>query len=711
MQTVTDKHFKTNQSFLPDLICLSICVILILILHIPALSRPWLIYDEKTIIDNSLFPSPLSFFDIIETFKEFGLNFNFISSNVIYSSNSVIRSSPMSLILNTFINFCLKKNAFHYHLFILILHIINTVLVYFIIKFFLDSEHKNLFSHLTLLLLTLLWAIHPLILEAILLSTNFPRLITYNFLFVFLLDFLKNREQNISIKRRIFIPLLFLIPMFSTECIIVFPFVLFIISFQKLFQVKDLRYSLKKSFEYTIPYLTGVLIYLFYFIFSSHIKSSHPLEENQITVLLERIFWLSPQIFFHSFKLVFYPKTLSIDQTLLVHLGKSLFDPYAIFCFIFLALWLLVPFYLFIFKKKLPDLFFISWTFFFMLLPFLHILMPSYLLSAERYLYCPLAFIVFGLAKLLSSNLKFMQMSCLFLSALLVLCFIRSYYRILDWKDNYSFITSAYKSTNNSLFKGIRLGMLAKTITVLEPDKVSESRKHFTESLEYLKKARSENKKLLKSQESLPAVIKSYGLDPKSILTKIAYMEVSSRCLEFNESPKIGINILRPIIKNPDKLDPRIFELYAYLLTLENKYPSAKNTLLKANSLYPHTEFILKELFDLTTKQENNKSEAEKYLMELLNYYPYDISVLTKAHDFYQSQKDPDKTAKYAYLYALRTHSKSAFQQALYLYLYTNNLNKAKKAAYQLSLIDKNDPQSLALINAYLQRAKDKKIN
>jgi len=691
-----------------DIINLLICLTIVLLLFIPTLGRPWLIYDEKIIFDNSLFPSPISFSELLETFKEFGLNFNLISSNAIYSSNSVIRSSPFGLVLGTLINFFLKNNPFSYHLFILSLHMINVFFVYLITKELTDIPEKNLLGKLIPAILASIWAVHPTIIESILLSTNFGALFSYSFFFGFTLDFLVNKT-NKSLVRKILIPVFFLIPMLTNEYIVTLPFVLFIVSFWELFQTESLRTSLKKSFKYTIPYFTGILFYLFYFMFLSHTKTSHPLQENEFAVFLERACWLSPQIFLHSLKLIFYPKILSIDQTLFVHLGKTLFDPYSIFCFIFLMLWLFIPFYFFVLKKKFPDLFFMSWTFFFTLLPFLHILMPSYTLSAERYLYLPLAFLIFGLAKIFSNKFRYISALCLFLSFVLIFCFTRSLYRTFDWKDNYSFINSTYKSTKNPFFKAIGLGMFAKAITILEPEKTTEAKKYFMKSLELLKKAKAENKTLkIKFQESLPAVIKSYGLDYYSLLTKIAYLEVSSRCLELNENPEVGLKILNPIMKKSNKLDPRIFELYAHLLTLENKYSEAKDILLKANSLYPHTQFILTGLFDLINHHEKNKPEAEKYLLDLLNYYPYDVSVLTKAHDFYQSQKDTVKTARYAYLYGLRTHSKSAYQQALYFYLYMNDLNKAKNIVSKLLTLDKNDPRSIYLINIYFNKLKDK---
>ena len=58
------------------------------------------------------------------------------------------------------------------------------------------------------------------------------------------------------------------------------------------------------------------------------------------------------------------------------------------------------------------------------------------------------------------------------------------------WKDNYSFISSNYRYTNNSFLKGVGLGLLAKATTVLEPERITESKALFSKSLEILRKAR-----------------------------------------------------------------------------------------------------------------------------------------------------------------------------------------------------------------------------
>ena len=680
---------------------LLICLSAVCLLFVSTLDRPWLLYDEKAIIDNSFFPSPASFSEIFETFKEFGLNSNFLSSNAIYSSNSVTRSSPTGLILMTFANFFFKKIPILYHLLSLTLHLINVLLVYFIIKILTDISGNNSVKLLPVLL-TLIWAIHPVMLESVLLSTNFPRLFTYIFFFAFFLDFLKNKEQNKLIKRRIIIPLIFLIPMFSTECMIILPFVFFIVSFQQLFQTEGLKTSFKRSFEYTIPYFTGITIYLIYFLFLSHIKSNHPSGGNEFVVFLERVLWLSPQIFFHSLKLIFYPKLLSVDQSLFIHLGKTLFDPYAVFCFSFLFMWLLVPLYLFVFRRKFPDLFFLNWTFFFALLPFLHILMPSYALFAERYLYLPFAFLIFGLAKLLSRNLKLIQVSCLFLCILLIPCFMRSHYRTLDWKNNYSFIESIYKAGKDPLHKAVRLHMLANTILSDNPRKKEETRKYFFKTLELLNQAKQENKILqLKYQKNLPLIIKSYGLDYNSIPVKIAYLEAYTRCNNLYEPFTVGIKILKPYMKKPTKVDPVTLDLYTHLLLLDKQYIEAKKILLAANSIQPHLSVILLTLFEIAVRFENDRLHAEKYLLEAFKYYPYEIAVLERALVFYEEQKNLLLKTKFAYLLGLRTQLKPAYQEAMYGFLDLGQLKGAKKTLNKLLKIDPHDPETLYLLNRY----------
>lgn len=666
---------------------LLICIVIVLALLIPTLNRPWLTYDERIIYDSIYFPAIKSFGEIFEIFGNFGSNFNVFSSNAIYSSNYLTRSCPLSLMLNLLTSLFFGKNPVLYHSFNLILHLINVCLFYLILQF---SFTKTI-NRFLLITLTLVWAVHPVILESVLLSTNFGATLSYCFFFGFLLDFLINKSKNTSLFREFLIPAIFLIPMFTNEYIITLPFVFFVISFCDTYKVNSLRKAIKASIKETKPYFVGLVIYLIFYSLSNN-RIIHPFIGNQLAALTERVFWLAPQIFVHFLKLIFYPKILSVDQTLFVQLGKSLFASYSLFCILIFTLWLLVPLYLFIKSRKASNVFLLCWTFFFALLPFLHILAPSYLLASERYLYCPLALLIFGFFKLILDNKKAFAASSILLTLVLLLCLARSYYRTLDWRDNYSFIISTYHFTKDPLLKAVKLNMLFDI-----------PKGHYEDILKLLEQAKQVNTELKnKYQDSLPLVIKSYGLDYDATLAKIISLQAIVKCLPLKEDYHIGIKLLKPYINNkPELLDPRIFEIYANWLINDQNISEAKHVLLKANSTYPHISSILMQLFDLTTKHENNKKKAEKYLKEALKYYPLDTSILGKAILFYQEPKNSLLVAKYSYLYGLLTQSKIAYKQSLSNYLDVGDIRDARKTVFKLLKISPDDPETLYLISNY----------
>ncbi len=699
------------------------CLIIVAILFIPTLVRPWLIYDERSIFEGTHFPTPTSIGEFFEIIENFGLNFNIISSNAIYSSNYITRTSPLGQLIGMTLGFLFKAKPFPYHFFNFSFHLINTFLVYLILKNLLNGETLNkansLIKRCFIIILTLIWAVHPAMVESVLLATNFGALISYCFLFLFTLDFLVNRENNKSYSlRRYIIPFLFLIPMMMNEYIVTTPLILFTISLYLNYKKCEFKTALKTSYEETSPYFYGLVLYLVYFVLFTHYQSEHLFEKNSLLVFFERIFWLAPQIFFHMIKLIFYPNHLSIDQTLFVKLGNTLSDPYSLFCIIFMAAWLFIPLTLFVFKKKLSNVFLLCWTFFFGLLPFLHMLMPSYTLAAERYLYCPLAFLIIGIGKLIydllfTDSKKTYQVTgyviTVLLSFLVVLCMARSFYRTADWKDNFSFISSSYETSTNPLFKGMRLGMLAKALSVYEPTRKEKIKNYFINSLVLLKEAKKDiTEKRDKYQKKLPIVIKSYGLDYDSILTKIAFLEASTISLDFNGGSKLGLSILEPYIKNLKKTDPRVLELYAHLLVQDKNYEEATKVLLAANSTYPNNSFILSNLIDFYTVYKKDNKKAEEYLVKALRLYLYDANILQKAASFYQDQKNPLLAARFTYLHGLRTHSKLAYQIALSNYLTSGDMRDSKKCVEKLLKLNSNDPETLYFISKYYYQINDR---
>ncbi|MBI1858125.1 MAG: hypothetical protein HYR97_03315 [Candidatus Melainabacteria bacterium] len=676
---------KTNIDFI-------LCGIIILLLFIPSLARPWLFYDERIIYDSLYFPVARSFGEIVEIINEFGLNFNLVSSNMIYSSNYITRNAPFGQLLGLILSYIFNKSPILFHGFSLILHIINSFLLYLILKVFLKiTIHKEApiskFSRFLSAGLAFIWAIYPVNVESVMLASNFGALFSYLFFFGFILEFLINRTGSQNLLRFILIPFLFLVPMLTNEYIVTLPFIIFTISFYLNFGQSKFLKALKLSFEESKPYLIGFIFFLYYFFFISNYKTSQLGTFNSLVITLERVFWLAP--------------------------GETLTDPYSIFCIAFLTAWLLIPLIMLLTKKRFSNIFLMCFLFFLGLLPFLHILMPSYTLVAERYLYTASALLIISISQIINSKINQNSQVSIRATVLIglllisITSFTRSFLRTQDWKNDYTFINATYKTSTDPLFKAMRLGMLAKTQSVLAPDKAEENKKLFIQTLGLLEEAKNDIKAKSGKQKKLPAVLKAYGLDHKSLLAKIAFLEASTRYLELNEDYKTGLTILEPFTKDISKLDPRIVELYVHLLLKNDEYTKARDVLIETDKNYPNTNFVLGALIDVLYTNIKDSQATEQYLKKALSVFLYDNSILLKAVNFYQEEKKEAELAKYSYLYGLRTGSKHSYIQSFASYLNINDLRNAKRAMDKMLVIDAFDPEGLYFVSKYYYQIND----
>src|SRR3989338_5420994 len=135
---------------LTTLICIINCFI-VFVFYSHTLNYEWKIYDENVIFQELVFPIPKSFSEIFEYITLFGLNHHFEAGNPIYSNITNLRSDPLNSLINLFV-FCLfQKNSFFYHLLSLVLHTINTSVLFIL----LHSIFKNS-SKISLFLISLL---------------------------------------------------------------------------------------------------------------------------------------------------------------------------------------------------------------------------------------------------------------------------------------------------------------------------------------------------------------------------------------------------------------------------------------------------------------------------------------------------------------------------------------------------------------------------
>ena len=302
---------------------------------------------------------------------------------------------------------------------------------------------------------TLIWALHPVQIESVLLSLNIAPVTGYFICFILFYDFLKNKNPPI-LKRWMLGIFILLIPLVLHEYITILPLVFFVFSLLESLKSTSIVQSFKTAYNNTSHYLFGILAYTIFFFFS-HYRFNLPTTYNMETIL-ERFFWLSPQIFFHNIKLIFFPKILSIDQTAHIKLSHSLFNNYSVFCFLFLACLLFLPLAIFLWKKRFYSLTLTAWLFLISMLPFLQILTPTYSLAGERYLYFPLFILMFGLLQIFQCRaLPWQAPTRIVLLILLVVYSSRAYIRTLDWKNNETFLLSTISTSSNELYKGSRM--------------------------------------------------------------------------------------------------------------------------------------------------------------------------------------------------------------------------------------------------------------
>ncbi len=688
-------------------ICFITCFI-VFIFYAHTLNYSWKYSDDIIIFRETILPIPRSFSEIFEYLTLFGLNHHFEASNPFYSSILNLRSDPFNFFITLFVLFFFQKNAFLYHLLSLILHIFNTCLLFFILDKISSNYNfttSNKIRFILISLLTLFWALNPLNIESILLASHWPAMLTY---FLCLLIFYLSIKQDCikigTLSQPVIIFVLFLISLLTCEYSITLPIIIFCYIF--LF-----KKSVQASIKEVKPLLFAAIPFLFYFLTSQTINNL--ILNNNIQLFLERILWLSPQIFFHSLKLILFPFHLSIDQTAFVRISGSLFEPYSIFCSIFMySILLITLFSLFNIKSPFAYLFFILFApFFVALLPFLHIFSPIYSLSSERYLYFPLLFLILGisnilfffLAKLTSTNLPIYSI----IAFILIVTFsysYKTYIRTLDWKDSFTLLKSTIGSAPNGLFKAFRQKMLASSTKLFY--EASSVTCHFDnkQALSSVKKAfRKLKKQVESSRTNPPQIIRFYGLDSQTLLAKFAFL-VAFSDYDVNNDPENAYKIFSPYVKNLKVLDTQILTFYYNILIQTNRIDEANTLLLQNLQQNRISPALYVALSDFTEYNYKDLKQAEKYLLLSNKYFPYEPGTLLGLQRLYRSQNNTEKFAFYSYLYGLRTHNITSLKDAASTYLRVGNKEKSKIILNKLLQYYPVDNQILRIKMSYEQR-------
>ena len=689
-------------------------IIFVFFLH--TLNYPWRFFDEDIIFNETMLPIPANFQEIFEIIKSFGLNNHFEASNPFYSNISNIRGTPIDVLFCLFVFWLCKKSAYAYHLFSLLFHLLNSCLFFLIlnkisIKTMISHKAPNYFRLFSVSTLTLIWALHPVNIESVLFATNFGAPVTYFFCLSFLFYFICTDERKtLPIIHSIIIFFLYLFSIFLNEYTVTLPFIiLFYLSISTLYNKGEtLKNSFSAALKKTTPLFLALFAYMIYFFSTSAIRTNH--EESLLTTI-ERIFWLSPQIFFHFLKLVFFPAKLSIDQSALVEFPNYIFHPYAVFCCLFTYLLVISSFAsIFLTKRVLCYLGILFIPFFLSLAPFLQLISPVYNLASERYLYFPLLLLILGIAYSLFSStfnhLSKTRISIIAIFLVIALCTFsaRAFTRTLDWKDSVSLLTSAIETAPNNLYKGLRKHTLATSIIVNSSNaQPEETFKYNNEAFNLLEKATEDFKiQEAKYQKKLPEVIKFYGLDPETLEAKTKFLLAYIK-FDTTGDFKTAFDVFSPYIDKISPPDTYISDFYYKILFNTKHINDAENLLLQLLNKKRISPFLFVALSDLYEYKYNDLNSTNKFLHESFKLFPYDPLTLFGLKRYYQKLNDLENFAFFSYLLGLRTHDLINHQQAASVYISLNKKDKAKNIILKLSKNYPIDQNTLTIEAKYVQ--------
>lgn len=681
-----------------DFIFLIITLIIIFLIYSPSIIREWQYFDERGMfLEENLFPVSKTLSECFEIISKFSFNYHIESQNPVFSNIINIRSNPLGAALNVFILHIFKNNPTPYHLLEMLLHLINSILVWFIfLKIFNFSNIKN--SSLMSSIFTLVWALHPSNTEAVLLSTNWTALVTYLISFSLVLHSINkliHSKLNNSIFENIALGVTLLISILISEYCFTVPFIIFFISMGFTSKDKTLKSSFIEALKFSSPYLIAFLIYLIYFSlkkFSSPEKIvfiNHSLLDG-----VERVIWISPQIFTYFIKQILFPAKLSIYQSNLIPIATSYNFNYFL-CLLFTFAAILMPILLAKKNKSFLIFSFIFYGFIFSLIPFLHIVSPAYCLYADRYTYIPSFLFLLSLVFIFLNQNLLLQKNILLISSTLVIGLFSAatVSRILEWKTSESLYISHLKHCKTKLQNG-----LGKSITgsyYALNNRQREMLIYLQSSIDELTNFIVENqsKNLKESKAS-----RIYGLDNDSLILKSAERITNVR-LKYSTDSKNDILIFyKPFIEGyHDIATANQLNTLAKILAQTGQFEATKIVLEYANNKYPLNPELVLSVSDLYIKT-NQSSLAESILEKTYLFFPTYKEILKRLILTKEINNKINDCAKYEYTYGLLTQSEEAYQKSVELYLKQNDLKSTKRILNKLFAINYKDP-----ITNYLQ--------
>jgi len=370
--------------------------------------------------------------------------------------------------LSFMINYALwGPNAFGFHLFQVLLHLVNASLVFFVL-FYLFQTLKTKYAKAAAFFASLVYVVHPANVEAVAYIASTQELLYALFSLLALLVFVRGKEFWQSLK--IGLAFVFFALLSKESAVIIVPIIfLYLFIFRKR----------KEAFWFAGSAFLVFLIYAVLRVFVADIPLTPPHFSPIARVSLSQRFLTIPFIIFSYLRLIFYPRNLSISHHELVKsLGLAFWAPLLVSGVVFF----IIIFWLFKRKSKL-GIFFFLW--FAACLGFIANIFPLDMTFAERWLYFPLvAFLGLLMTMILRVKKKPFLTPNLFLAFYGIIVFLfclKTFERCFNWRDGLTLFSHDVSLSRDSFDLENNLG-----VELFRAGKAKEAKGHLEKSIKLM---------------------------------------------------------------------------------------------------------------------------------------------------------------------------------------------------------------------------------
>lgn len=483
------------------------------------------VWDDKDQIVNNQVVQSLSNLPAFFT----GGTFNGTYGTTIFKSYyRPIMSFCFSLLYTAF-----GPQPFPFHVFQVLLFIVNSVLVYFLLKNFLQKSLA--------LLLSLIFLIHPINQEP---AAYISAMQDTLFFFFGMLSFLLMQKGIKGIKEILIVNILLILSFLSKETGLAFVPVMIIYY---------LLFNKKHSLVFIVSTLLTSLAFLFFRFNILHIKvNPGPFVPISILPFAQRLITI-PAIISYYIRTFFFPFPLGVDQQWVVkQMTISTFYLPFIFDIIFFGLLILLGYFS---ARKNKDniikyLFFLFW---FLCGLLLHLqFFPLDMTVADRWFYFPmvglLGVIGLGLSNLRIKNLKVKQV-IIFIGIVLFSVFaIRTIIRNSNWQDNISLFSHDVNISTSSARLSYSLGL-----EYLRTQQFNDAKTQFEHVAELVPSNGKNWFELGYTYENLQEIEKARGAYIKSLETTQdfgAYQRLVPIYLVYDNNPQKAVKLIGEGLKH-----------------------------------------------------------------------------------------------------------------------------------------------------------------